>query len=91
MGRKYYSETLNDETVLSPADAELKSESPKKTIIVNAYNVNVRKEADAESEVIGTLRRDTEVEVLESGPRFSRISSPMISGYVKNAFLKDVI
>ena len=48
--------------------------------------LNIRKEADAESDLVGKLYSDGAAEILERGDEWTKISSGSVEGYVKNEF-----
>jgi len=57
-------------------------------MLVNADALNVRKKPSADSALVGTLPRNTRVEVLERSGTWWKIKSGKIQGYVNSAYLK---
>jgi hypothetical protein len=55
---------------------------------VNADALNVRSKPSADSSLVGTLSRNTRVEVLESSGTWWKIKSGKIEGYVNSSYLK---
>ena len=55
---------------------------------VNADALNVRSKPSADSTLVGTLSRNTRVEVLESSGTWWKIKSGKIEGYVNSSYLK---
>ena len=49
--------------------------------------VNIRSEANADSEIVGVLMPGYAVTVTEKGDEWSKISSNGVEGYIKNEYL----
>jgi len=58
-------------------------------MIVNTDGLNVRSGPSADNAVVGTLARNTRVEVLERPSQWYKIRSGNIEGYVNSSLLKD--
>jgi len=57
-------------------------------MLVNTDTLNVRSGASADTALVGTLTRNTRVEVLDSSGTWWRIRSGNITGYVNSSYLK---
>ena len=83
---KAYNEVSLDNLSLSPAHEEEINSSD--LIMVNVDEVmGVRKEADAESEIVGYIYKDCGGIVLERGEEWSLIRSGSLEGYAENKTL----
>jgi len=58
--------------------------------IANSY-VNLRKEANAESDILGKLYKDSAAEILDTDGDWCYVESGSIKGYVKSEYLKTGI
>ena len=58
------------------------------TVMANVEDyVNVREEADEDSEIVGRLSKGDAAEILEAGEEWTKISSGNVEGYVSNDYL----
>ena len=71
----------NEETILNKTDW-----STMAAANVEGY-VNIRSEANADSEIVGVLMPGYAVTVTEKGDEWSKISSNGVEGYIKNEYL----
>jgi len=58
-------------------------------MIVNSDTLNVRSGPSVDNSVVGTLTRNTRVEVLEKPGQWWKIKSGNIEGYVNSSYLKE--
>lgn len=69
------------------SDTETSEWENKLLVVVEEdSSLNVRSEANADSEIIGRMYRGASAEVLEKGEEWSKISSGDVEGYVKNEY-----
>ena len=74
-----------DEAVAVQAQAEVSAWAQKLMPNVEQY-LNIRAEANAESEVVGKLYKGAAADILERGEEWTRIHSGSVEGYVKNEY-----
>ncbi len=80
-------QSVNEESGEDVSDAETSEWENKLLVIVEEdSSLNVRSEANADSEIVGRMYRGSSAEVLEKGEEWSKISSGDVEGYVKNEY-----
>ncbi len=79
-------ELVAEEPVAEEPVVEEESEWATKLMPDVKEYLNIRAEADAESELLGKLHKGAVADILERGEEWSKISSGSVEGYVKNEF-----
>lgn len=75
-------EVEKEEVVLTPEELEWQN-----CLMANVeVSLNIREAADAEAEILGSLRRGDRATVLEIGSEWTKIKSGQVEGYVNNAY-----
>lgn len=79
----------NDVTVEEPVKEEAAKEEPKSTLVMaDVYNaLNVRAEADEESEIVGKLYKDCGGTILERKDGWTKLQSGNIVGWASDEYL----
>jgi hypothetical protein len=71
-----------------PASSTSQTNQTARYMLVNADTLNVRNGPSADNALVGTLPRNTRVEVLERSGTWWKIRSGKIEGYVNSSYLK---
>ena len=77
----------SSETDASPTDAKVYTQFKDRAVVTADSKVNIRTEADGESEVVGVLDRGGICLVDEIGAEWTKIESGTCVGYIKNDYL----
>jgi len=79
--------TSTDATSASPTDAKIYTQFQDRAVVAAEGSVNIRKEANTDSEIIGSLDRGGICLVDEIGKEWTKIESGCCVGYIANEFL----
>ena len=74
-------------TDASPTDAKVYTQFKDRAVVTAESKVNIRTEADGESDVVGVLERGGVCLVDEIGAEWTKIESGTCVGYIKNEYL----
>ena len=74
-------------TSASPTDAKVYTQFQGRAVVASEGSVNIRKEANTDSEIIGSLDRGGICLVDEIGKEWTKIESGCCVGYIANEFL----
>lgn len=74
-------------TSASPTDAKIYTQFQDRAVVASEGSVNIRKEANTDSEIIGSLDRGGICLVDEIGKEWTKIESGCCVGYIANEFL----
>lgn len=81
------SESETTQTDASPTDAKVYTQFKDRAVVTADSKVNIRTEANGDSQVVGVLERGGICLVDEIGAEWTKIESGTCVGYIKNEFL----
>ena len=81
-------ETTTEEPTTEDSRREVLNTYDNKVFVVTSNELNIRKEASTDSEVIGLLKKDSGGQVIEDAGEWVRIQSGGLEGYVAAEYIK---